>query len=45
MNLGWEKINEHYELSDASPAHHLSVYLYSSHKLAWFESKWRERRD
>lgn len=45
INLGWKKLNTHYELSDASPAYRLSVFLHPSHKMAWFERNWGERRD
>ncbi|KAM0708529.1 hypothetical protein Q7P35_005181 [Cladosporium inversicolor] len=45
INLGWKKLNKYYELSDASPAYRLSVFLHLSHKMAWFERNWGERRD
>jgi hypothetical protein len=45
INLGWKKLNKYYELSDASPAYRLSVFLHPSHKMAWFERNWGERRD
>jgi hypothetical protein len=36
-NLGWKKLNKYYELSDASPAYRISVFLHLSHKMAWFD--------
>jgi hypothetical protein len=45
VNLGWKKLNKYYELSDTSPAYRLSVFLHPSHKMAWFERNWGERRD
>jgi hypothetical protein len=45
INLGWKKLNKYYELSDSSPAYRLSVFLHPSHKMAWFERNWGERRD
>jgi hypothetical protein len=44
VNLGWKKLNKYYELSDTSPAYRLSVFLHPSHKMAWFERSWGERR-
>ena len=45
INLGWKKLNKYYELSDGCPAYCLSVFLHPSHKMAWFERNWSERRD
>lgn len=45
VNLGGKKLNKYYELSDTSPAYPLSVFLHPSHKMAWFERSWGERRD
>ena len=45
INLGWKKLNRYYELSDSSPAYRFAVFLQSSHKLAWFERNWGDRKD
>lgn len=38
----WQALSK---LSDSSPAYRLSVFLHPSHKMAWFERNWGERRD
>jgi hypothetical protein len=45
VNLRWKKLNKCYELSDTSLAYRFSMFLHPSHKMAWFERSWGERRD
>lgn len=40
INLGWQKLNKYYTLSDQTPAYRAAIVVHPSKKMKWFESKW-----
>ena len=45
VQLGWEKLDEYYSLTDDSPAYVASIYLHPRYKWKWIEKKWAHRPD
>ena len=43
VQLGWEKLDEYYILTDNSPAYVASICLYPCYKWKWIEKKWAHR--
>lgn len=45
VQLGWEKLDEYYSLTDDSPAYVASICLHPRYKWKWIEKKWAHRPD
>lgn len=45
VNLGWKKLDYYYNLTDATPAYVLAIFLHPHYKYRWFEHKWESRPD
>ena len=44
VELGWEKLDQYYNLSDESPAYVVPIALHPSKKLRWFQKHWSEKQ-
>ena len=45
VQLGWQKLDEYYTLTDDSPAYVASICLHPRYKWKWIEKKWAHRPD
>lgn len=45
INLGWQKLNEYYMLTDRSPYYLAAVVLHPRYTWKFIKSKWRNRKD
>jgi hypothetical protein len=45
INLGWQKLNEYYELTDDSPVYAAAVILHPAYTWKRLRSKWKGRPD
>ena len=45
VQLGWEKLDKYYTLTDDSPAYVASICLHPRYKWKWIEKKWAHRPD
>jgi hypothetical protein len=45
VQLGWQKLDEYYTLTDNSPAYVASICLHPRYKWKWIEEKWAHRMD
>ncbi len=38
----WQKVEQYYNLADASPAYYAAIALHPNHKWHWFNKKWKD---
>ena len=43
INLGWQKLNEYYEILNETPIYYTSLALHPAYRWKWFERNWAER--
>src|SRR5256885_17039773 len=45
IQLGWEKLNEYYNLTDKSPVYLAALCLHPKYKWKFIEKKWSHKRE
>lgn len=40
VNLGWQKLDQYYTITDRNPAYIMAVFLHPCYKKKWFEKHW-----
>jgi hypothetical protein len=45
INLAWQKLDDYYTKTDATPLYVTAVVLHPRFKKKWFNTKWKERPD
>ncbi|KAG7414965.1 hypothetical protein Forpi1262_v016895 [Fusarium oxysporum f. sp. raphani] len=43
INLGWQKLNEYYEILSETPIYYAGLALHPAYRWKWFERNWTDR--
>ncbi|KAG7403263.1 putative AC9 transposase [Fusarium oxysporum f. sp. rapae] len=43
INLGWQKLNEYYEILSETPIYYTGLALHPAYRWKWFERNWTDR--
>ncbi|KAK2469374.1 hypothetical protein H9L39_19091 [Fusarium oxysporum f. sp. albedinis] len=43
INLGWQKLNEYYEILSETPIYYTGLTLHPAYRWKWFERNWTDR--
>ncbi|KAL6406035.1 restless-like transposase [Ilyonectria robusta] len=43
INLGWQKLNEYYEILSETPIYYAGLALHPAYRWKWFERNWNDR--